>query len=289
MMNGILLVDKPQGFTSFDVIAKLRGIVRQKKIGHAGTLDPMATGVLPCLLGSATRLCDLLPREDKLYCADVQLGLVTDTQDITGTVLSRDDRPVSRAALEAALPAFRGELDQIPPMYSALSVGGQRLYDLARAGREIERPARRVTVLSLELLAYDEPARVATLEVRCSKGTYIRTLAHDLGALLGPGATLSALRRTEAGGFLIADCFTLEQIQRRRDENSLESCLLPCSAALETLPRLDVGEWQSTMLQNGVPLRLDKLGQPDDGRYTLWHDGHFLGLGVASDGGMRLR
>ncbi len=289
MADGILLIDKPQGFTSFDVIAKLRGMSRQKRIGHAGTLDPMATGVLPCLFGGAARLCDCMPCEDKTYRAGVLFGVATDTQDLTGKVLSTSDAALPRAALEEILDDFRGEIDQLPPMYSAVSVGGKRLYDLARQGREVERPSRRITIHALTLLEYDEQARSALLEVTCSKGSYVRTLFHDIGAALGCGASLSALRRTASSGYRIEQCVTLEQAQRLTDEGTLLDSLLPASSAFASLPQLPVGEWQARMLENGVALSLPKLGSPQPGRYAVWAQERFLGLGTIEPGGEGMR
>ncbi len=291
MADGILLLDKPQGFTSFDVIAKLRGMTRQKRIGHAGTLDPMATGVLPCLFGSATRLCDCMPCEEKTYQAGVAFGITTDTQDLTGQVLSQSDAPLPESALCQVLPSFCGEIQQIPPMYSAVSVGGKRLYDLARQGLEVERPSRTVTIHSLTLLAYDEEQRRALLEVTCSKGSYVRTLFHDIGTALGCGAALFSLRRTASSGFAIGQCITLEEAQRLTDEGTLLDRLLPPSAAFSSLPRFSVGEWQARMLENGVALRLSKLGNPAPGRYAVWHKDRFLGLGTVEKqaDGMKLK
>lgn len=291
MADGILLLDKPQGFTSFDVIAKLRGMSRQRKIGHAGTLDPMATGVLPCLFGSATRLCDVMPCEEKTYLATVQFGISTDTQDITGAVLSESDRAVNEDMLAAVLPAFRGEILQIPPMYSAVSVNGKRLYDLARQGREVERPARQITIHDLTLVAFDAAQRRADFLVTCSKGSYVRTLFHDIGQSLGCGAALLALRRTASSGFSIHDCITMEEAQRLTDAGALLDRLLPVSAAFATLPRFEVGEWQGKMLSNGVPLSLKKLGNPEPGRYAVWQGEAFLGLGTVDpdSDGMRLK
>jgi tRNA pseudouridine55 synthase len=289
MISGILLIDKPQGFTSFDVIAKLRGMTRQKKIGHAGTLDPMATGVLVCLFGPATRLCDLLPREDKTYLAEMRLGVTTDTQDLTGRVVAASDLAVSQSALEEALAAFRGAIFQTPPMYSAVSAGGRRLYDLARKGVEVTRSPRRVVIQTLVLQEYDEPQRRALLKISCSKGTYIRTLAHDIGAALGCGAALSALRRTQSNGWDIGQCITLDEAQRRADAGVLFDLLLPVSEVFAQLPRLETGPWQARMLENGVALRLDKLGYPAPGRYAVWQDGRFLGLGVVEPDAEGLR
>ncbi|HWP50316.1 MAG TPA: tRNA pseudouridine(55) synthase TruB [Clostridia bacterium] len=291
MADGILLLDKPQGFTSFDVIAKLRGMSRQRKIGHAGTLDPMATGVLPCLFGSATRLCDVMPCEEKTYFATVQFGISTDTQDITGEVLSRSDLAVDQEMIKAVLPAFSGPIIQIPPMYSAVQVNGKRLYDLARQGKEIERPSRSITIRTLELIAFDATNRRADFSVTCSKGSYVRTLFHDIGQALGCGAALFALRRTASSGFSAADCITMEEAQHLTNEGLLLDRLRPVSAAFATLPRFQVGEWQGKMLLNGVPLSLEKLGHPEPGSYAVWQDGTFLGLGtVAPDAdGMRLK
>jgi len=291
MTDGILLIDKPQGFTSFDVIAKLRGMTRVRRIGHAGTLDPMATGVLPCLFGTAARLCDCLPDETKTYRATVRLGVETDTQDLTGRVLAESGVPVSRAAFEAALAPFRGRIRQTPPMYSAVRVNGKRLYDLAREGREVARPPREVEIFDLRVLEFDEKARVAACTVSCSKGTYVRTLFHEIGQALGCGAALSALCRTASSGWTLDRCITLEQAQALADAGALLGRLLPVSSAFESLPRLDVGEWQAKMLKNGVVLSLGKLGAPSPGRYAVWSEGTFLGLGTVEENaaGMRLR
>ncbi len=291
MADGILLIDKPQGFTSFDVIAKLRGMSRQRKIGHTGTLDPMATGALPCLFGSATRLCDVMPCEEKTYFATVQFGICTDTQDITGAVLVVSDRAVDKEALLAVLPAFRGEIMQLPPMYSAVSIDGKRLYDLARQGKEVERPARPITIHDLTLVSFDARLRVAEFSVTCSKGSFVRTLFHDIGQALGCGAALLALRRTASNGFLIEDCITMEEAQRLTDAGALLDRLLPVYTAFATLPRFEVGEWQGRMLSNGVALSLNKLGDPLPGRYAVWQGEAFLGLGTVAAGadGMRLK
>lgn len=289
MANGILLIDKPQGFTSFDVIAKLRGMTRQRKIGHAGTLDPMATGVLPCLFGTATRLCDIMPCDTKSYRAGVSFGISTDTQDLTGKVISKSDIAVTRDNLNALLPDFRGEIMQTPPMYSAVWVNGKRLYDLAREGKEVERPQRKITIFSLEMTEFDEGARTAVFEVTCSRGTYIRTLFHDIGQRLGCGAALSSLRRTSSGGFNEAQCITMEEAQRLTDEGTLLERLLPVSDAFRSLPVLKVGEWQGKMLTNGVALSLKKLGHPAPGSYSVWLDDEFLGLGTVDENSDAMR
>ena len=291
MQTGILPLDKPKGFTSFDVIAKLRGITRQRKIGHAGTLDPMATGVLVCLFGNATRLCSLFPNEDKRYLATVQFGVRTDTQDITGKVIERNDKPLDVAELRQSLERFTGCISQVPPMVSAVSVGGKRLYDLARQGIEVERQPRKVIISSMNLIETNGTARTALLDVCCSKGTYIRTLADDIGKAMGIGASLCALRRTEACGFSLDDCVTIDWMQEHAKDQSWQSALRPVHEVFSCYTRLDVGRWQAGMLQNGVALNLDKLEHPMPGSYSVWCDGEFIGLATvdAQLDGMRLK
>ena len=218
-MNGILLVDKPADWTSHDVVAKLRGVLGERRMGHSGTLDPMATGLLVVFAGRATRAVSFSENHSKCYEARLRLGLTTDTQDTTGTVLSRCDRRVTRAELEAALPQFRGDILQTPPMYSALKVDGQKLYEIARRGGEVARKTRPITIEELTVLGEADGDYV--LRVRCSKGTYIRTLCHDIGAALGCGGVMSALRRTEVGGYRVGDAHTMDTL-----------CALPREAAI---------------------------------------------------------
>ena len=203
-MNGILLVDKPADWTSHDVVAKLRGVLGERRMGHSGTLDPMATGLLVVFAGRATRAVSFSENHSKCYEARLRLGLTTDTQDTTGTVLSRCDRRVTRTELEAVLPQFRGDILQVPPMYSALKVDGKKLYEIARRGGEVAREARPITIEELTVLGEADGDYV--LRVRCSKGTYIRTLCHDIGAALGCGGVMSALRRTAVGGYRVEAC-----------------------------------------------------------------------------------
>ena len=203
MASGILIVDKPEDWTSQDVVAKLRGALHERRAGHGGTLDPMATGVLPVFFGRATRAVEFFEHAEKTYETVLRLGLVTDTQDITGRVLEqRDAASVTEADVRAALPRFLGPQKQVPPMYSAIKIGGKKLYELARAGQEVARPARAITIHALELLSCAPPD--FTLRVHCSKGTYVRTLCHDLGAALGTGGCMAALRRTAAGAYTCA-------------------------------------------------------------------------------------
>ena len=222
MLNGVLPVDKPAGFTSFDVIAKLRGVTHTKKIGHSGTLDPMATGVLPLFFGTATKACSVLQNEDKCYTASVCFGITTDTEDITGKVLSQMPCAVTEEQFCAAAKAFTGVQMQTPPMYSAVKVGGRPLYDLARKGREVERPAKEITVYSIEVTAFSEAEQTAEIEVSCGKGTYIRALARDLGRELGSGAYLTALRRTRVGDVRVEDCITLDDFPQWLAEQDIE-------------------------------------------------------------------
>ncbi|MBC8545869.1 tRNA pseudouridine(55) synthase TruB [Clostridiaceae bacterium NSJ-31] len=279
-MTGILLINKPAGFTSFDVVAKLRGISKTRRIGHAGTLDPMATGVLPLLFGAATKACDRLPNTDKRYRAELRLGITTDTQDITGTVLSRNEVHASARDVERALARFRGEIMQVPPMYSAVQVGGRRLYDIAREGGTVERAARPVTIHRLELLEADGREHVYTIDVSCSKGTYIRTLCHDLGQELGCGATLTGLCRTEAAGFGLEQCLTLEQAQRMADAGEFERALLPVSTLFAGMQRVTLDERRARLFCNGVRLDLARNRLPAlEGGYAVYGPGNrFLGL-----------
>ena len=254
-MQGIALIDKPAGWTSFDVVAALRRSLGIKKIGHSGTLDPMATGVLPVFIGRATRLIDLLPITDKRYRATIRFGLTTDTLDITGKVLSQSPVSVTREQLEAALSPFRGEIMQVPPMVSALTHNGRRLYDLAREGKVVERPSRPVTIYELCCLGPGEEANEFVLDVFCSKGTYIRTLCDDLGRALGCGAVLSRLCRTEAAGFRLADCVPVDVARNMQPKELLH----PPETALQGYPQVRVSEGQKRRFQNGGKLALDRL------------------------------
>ena len=249
MINGIVIVDKEPGYTSHDVVAKLRGICGQKKIGHTGTLDPQATGVLPVCLGSAAKLCDMLTDRDKEYVAELLLGVETDTQDTTGQVLSRKPVEVSDMEVRRTCESFLGRYDQVPPMYSAIKVNGRKLCDLAREGKEVERKARSVTIYDLEILECRLP--VVKMRVACSKGTYIRTLCADIGKILGCGGTMQSLRRTRAGEFAIRDAFTLEQLQQLKDQGRLLEVIRPVDSVFEDFPLLHIGSEFSGLLENG--------------------------------------
>ncbi|MDE5883765.1 MAG: tRNA pseudouridine(55) synthase TruB [Oscillospiraceae bacterium] len=282
--NGILCVDKPAGFTSFDVIAKLRGILKIRRLGHAGTLDPMATGVLPVFVGYATKACHILPDESKTYLAGFQLGQVSDTQDATGTILeTRSFSGISQQDILKAIPS--GNIMQIPPMYSAVSVNGKRLYELAREGKEIERPARAVSVEILSFPEFDSVSGSGVVEIHCSKGTYIRTLLHDMGQNLGCGAVMTSLRRTAAGGFTLNDCHTLEEIQElaSQDQNQIRKILNPIAEVFKNLPVIRLNELQTKLYRNGVKLSLTELKtDPAAGQYAVYGTtpGGFLGIAV---------
>ncbi len=249
MLNGIINIYKEKGFTSHDVVAKMRGICKQKKIGHTGTLDPDATGVLPVCLGSGTKLCDMLTDKDKEYVAELLLGVETDTQDVSGQVLARREVEVSEAQVKEAVMSFQGDYMQVPPMYSALKVNGKKLYELARAGKEVERQARPVTIHEIEILDMQLP--VVKIRVACSKGTYIRTLCADIGEKLGCGGTMQSLLRTKAGIFGAEDAITLTQMEKIRDEGRLEEILYPVESVFEECPSLHIQPDYQKLLDNG--------------------------------------
>ena len=259
-MSGILPVKKPAGFTSFDVIGKLRGVTKTRKIGHSGTLDPMATGVLPLFFGGATKCCDLLPNEDKRYVADVKFGIVTDTQDTTGRVLKETESHVLKAEFEEVFRGFIGKQLQLPPMYSAVKVYGRPLYDLAREGKVVERAQKEIEVYDIKLLEFDEHAQTAKIEVSCGKGTFIRTLINDMGEKLGCGASMSALERTMAAGFEISECYTISEIEEMMKEGTFEEHLIPIERLYEDLPKLILSDFDKRLYRSGVPLELRKRG-----------------------------
>ncbi|MCR4587413.1 MAG: tRNA pseudouridine(55) synthase TruB [Lachnospiraceae bacterium] len=252
MLNGLINIKKEQDFTSNDVVAKLRGIVRQRKIGHTGTLDPQATGVLPVCLGNATKLCDFMTEKDKEYVATLRLGLISDTQDIWGEVSEQKEVNVSPEQLRDALEQVKQKGEQVPPMYSAISIGGKRLYELAREGKVVERPARPVRIDAIEILSYEAPD--AKIRVLCGKGTYIRTICADAGEILGCGAVMTSLVRTKVGIFPLEEAYTLSQVEQIRDEGRLEEILLPTDRILQQYPALHIREVARRYLYNGNPL-----------------------------------
>lgn len=249
MINGIVIIHKEAGYTSHDVVAKMRGICGQKKIGHTGTLDPEAVGVLPVCLGSATKLCDMLTDREKEYVAELLLGVETDTQDTTGQILAEHSVTVSEEDVRRVCAGFIGEYAQIPPMYSALKVNGKKLYELARAGKEVERKARPVAIRELEIIECRLP--VVVFRVVCSKGTYVRTLCADIGDKLGCGGTMQRLTRTRAGGFRLEDAVTLAQLQQKKEEGKLSETVLPVDSVFTDCPALHVCEKYLKLLENG--------------------------------------
>ena len=281
-MNGILLIDKQPDWTSNDVVAKLKGILRQRRIGHSGTLDPMATGLLVVFVGRATRAVEFAEGHDKRYIAGLRLGITTDTQDITGTVLEKKAVSVTGEELEQALAGFRGEIQQIPPMYSAIKHDGRRLYDIARKGGEVARKPRSITVHDLRVIDWQEGDWL--LDVRCSKGTYVRTLCHDLGRALGCGGCMSSLRRVEAGQFSVDQAVTLSQVQQMADAGRAEELLLPVDSLFLQYPRCTATAAQENKIRCGNQVKTGLAG----GDYRVYTEsGEFLMLGRVEDGIMK--
>lgn len=287
-MNGVIVVDKPQGFTSFDVVAVMRGITKMKKIGHTGTLDPMATGVLPIILGNATKAQDILPDSNKEYIAEFQLGITTDTLDITGNILSKNSFSVTYQDFENALFSFKGEIMQIPPMYSAVQKNGVRLYDLARQGIEIEREARKVNISKVEIINFDKENGRGKFLLSCSKGTYIRSICDDLGKKLGCGAVLTSLKRTFACGFSIEDSRTLDDLKTFAENgNSFEDIVFPTEKLFSVYKSVNVSTQQGIRFKNGGSLMLERLkikNYLDSDIYRVYSNSEFLGLGEVSAG-----
>ena len=277
-MTGILLIDKPSGWTSSDVVAKLRGVLRERRIGHSGTLDPKATGLLVVFVGRATRAVEFAESQEKRDRAGLRLGLETDTQDITGHPIGGEKRDVSVEELENVLASFRGEIEQIPPMYSAIKVKGQKLYEIARRGGEVERRPRRITIHELKVAGRD--GEDFLLDVRCSKGTYVRTLCHDIGRALGCGGCMSSLRRTRAGAFRLEDAHTLDEVQKAADAGQPESLLLPVDTLFDEEKATITGKAEAILRVGGQPgIKLP------EGRYRIYSDkGEFLALCKAEQG-----
>lgn len=277
-MNGIVIIDKPEGWTSQDVVSKLRAVLHTKRIGHGGTLDPMATGVLPVFVGRATRAVEFFEHAEKTYEAVLRLGLATDTEDITGTVLEEKKVSVTEKQLLDVLEKFRGQIQQIPPMYSALKVGGQKLCDLARKGREVERKPRTITIHKLECLAFS--GQTASLLVHCSKGTYIRTLCKDIGVALGCGGCMESLRRVTAGEYTIADAVPLADLIVMAEP---EKCLRSVDTMFMTHPAVTLTPKQEKRCRCGNAFSVTM----EPGTYRAYSQtGEFLMLAKAEDGVM---
>lgn len=277
-MNGIIVINKPRDFTSFDVVAKSRGILKTRKIGHGGTLDPLATGVLPLFLGCATKAVDLAPCDQKRYTATVRTGITTDSGDITGSVTERFDAP-SVSSIERAVKSFLGSITQTVPMYSAVQINGRRLYDIARTGAVVERPKRDIVIEAIELL--DCASDRFVIDVRCSKGTYIRTLAEDICRAAGSGGTIEALCRTESGGFTLDDCIELSELKAAAESGNLP--LLPVERVFSGLPKIELDARRCRLFLNGVRLEVNFK----DGVYAVYSGGF---LAVASvEGGVIIK
>lgn len=292
MYNGIINIHKEAGYTSHDVVAKMRGILRQKKIGHTGTLDPQATGVLPVCLGSGTKLCGILTDRDKEYVAELLLGVTTDTQDTTGRILTENPVEVSEERVEEIIRGFVGEYAQIPPMYSALKVDGKKLYELARAGREVERKARPVTIHEIEILEIRLP--VVKMRVSCSKGTYIRTLCSDIGERLGCGGTMRSLVRTRVSGFALEGAITLAELEELRDEGRVDDVLVPVDRLLADCPALHVRKASRRFLENGNAISIHQTEEgktyaPGEHVRVYFEDGVFAGIYTFDEGQMRYK
>ncbi len=285
-VNGVLLLDKPKGITSNDALQQVKRLFRARKAGHTGSLDPLASGMLPICLGEATKLSAFLLDADKFYRVECRLGVRTATGDADGEVTeTRPVEGIDAAAVEAAMAGFRGEIEQLPPMYSALKHQGQRLYKLAREGIEVERQPRAVTIHELSLLGLE--GELLSFDVRCSKGTYVRTLAEDLGEVLGCGAHVTELRRLEVGPYREAGMLTLEALRARADEGgeaALDGCLLPVESALDDWPLLELSEDAAFYLRQGQPVLVPRA--PRDGWVRLYDRNRcFLGVGVMLDDG----
>ena len=291
-MNGIIIINKEPDYTSADVVAKMRGICGQRKIGHTGTLDPAATGVLPVCLGSGTKLCDLLTDKDKEYVAELLLGVETDTQDTTGQVLWERPVEASEEEVRAVCMSFVGDYSQIPPMYSALKVNGRRLYELAREGKEVERRARPVAIHELEILECRMP--VVKMRVVCSKGTYIRTLCADIGEKLGCGGTMQSLRRTRVGMFRLEHAVTLGQLQEMKDTGRLSDALHPVESCFQDCPVLHVNAEALRLLENGNTIYPGQTSEKQVYSGQEWvrfcrPDGSFAGIYAFDETGKRYK
>ncbi len=279
MKDGIINIYKERGFTSHDVVAKLRGILKQKKIGHTGTLDPEAEGVLPVCLGKGTKLCDLLTDRDKIYETVLLLGQSTDTQDTTGAVMERSEVSVLEEQVKEAIMSFVGEYAQVPPMYSALKVNGQKLCDLARAGKEVERKPRQVRIHQIEILDMDLPR--VRMSVFCSKGTYIRTLCHDIGEKLGCHGCMERLLRTRSGMFCLERSVTLSEVEKLRDEGRLDEIIQSVDEVFKGLASVTLKEESQKLGYNGNPFKKSDVEQESEalGEVRVYdQEGRFIGI-----------
>lgn len=281
-LTGILLMDKPQGFTSHDVVAKLRGILHTRKIGHGGTLDPLATGVLPVFVGGATRAADFAAAQDKEYVAGFTLGYNTDTQDVTGETIELSGRYAARYAVERAVKRFLGPQQQVPPMYSAVKVNGKKLYDLARKGQEVERPARDIIVHAIELTDFDENAQKGTLRLVVSKGTYVRTIINDLGEKLGTLAVMHSLTRTRSGAYALDQCRSFDEVGQAMQDGTMTQLLLPTDSLFLEHPAVQLTDEGAERIARGAvvfPRQASGMPEQAGALCRVYHAGRFLLLG----------
>ena len=279
---GILLMNKPQGFTSHDVVAKLRGILHTRRIGHGGTLDPLATGALPVFVGGATKAADFAAAQDKEYVAGFTLGFETDTQDVTGEVLRRSGKTATCDEVTQAAARFLGAQQQVPPMYSAVKVNGQKLYDLARKGKEVERPARDIFVREMTVTDFDEAAQQGTLRLTVSKGTYVRTLVNDLGVSLGTFATMHSLVRTRAGAYSLDDCHTFDEVEQAMQDGAVQDLLLPVDGLFAEHPAVALTDEGAERIARGAvvfPRQAAELPETEGALCRVYHHDRFLMLG----------
>lgn len=279
---GILLMDKPQGFTSHDVVAKLRGILHTRRIGHGGTLDPMATGVLPVFVGGATKAADFAAAQDKEYVAGFTLGYETDTQDVTGETLRRSGKTATRDEVMQAAARFLGAQQQVPPMYSAVKVNGQKLYDLARKGKEVERPARDIFVHEMMLTDFDEAAQKGMLRLTVSKGTYVRTLVHDMGVSLGTLAVMHSLVRTRAGAYPLDACHTFAEVEQAMQDGKAQDLLLPVDGLFAEYPAVTLTDEGAERIARGAvvfPRQAAGMPEIESALCRVYHQAQFLLLG----------
>ena len=280
-MFGIININKPKGKTSHDIVSFIRRTLQERRVGHTGTLDPDAEGVLPILVGKATKLSDWIMSDEKTYVALVQLGVVTDTYDASGTVVRENSVSVTFEEIQQAADGFIGEIEQVPPMYSAIKIDGQKLYALARKGIEVERPARRVSVASIRCFDYDSRAHTFRMEVHCSKGTYIRSLCYDIGEKLGCGAHMAGLVRTRTGSFTIENAHTPDEIETAVRNNTISKYMLSIDELLQDIPRIDISDTTALKIKNGIRLRPEQLGLKTYAlgtTYRIYEDGHILCL-----------
>lgn len=281
-MNGIILIDKPQDWTSHDVVAKLRGILHERRIGHSGTLDPLATGLLVVFVGRATRAVEFAEADSKEYIAGLRLGLSTDTQDISGNVIAECSDLPDEGAVRRAVNSFIGDIEQIPPMYSAVKIGGKKLYELARKGQNVERIPRKISVSSIEIIGKEGNDYI--LKIACSKGTYIRTLCNDIGALLGCGACMSSLRRVRAGAFSIEDAHSIDEVENAANDGRVVDIMLPVDTLFSALPELKVPESTANRLKTGNIIKISAA----DGDYRVYSDSaEFLLVGKVENGKLK--